>query len=61
LRCIFGVSNLKVKAGGTGLGLYLSKKIAELLLKGSVSVESLLGQGSTFGIKIPRGNSLFFK
>ena len=46
-------SHLKVKAGGTGLGLYLSKKITESILHGSVFVESHLGEGSTFGINIP--------
>jgi len=46
-------THLKVKAGGTGLGLYLTKKITEQLLHGRVSVESQLGQGSTFAVKIP--------
>ncbi|KAA3607215.1 MAG: PAS domain S-box protein [Planctomycetota bacterium] len=46
-------SHLRVKAGGTGLGLYLTKKIAEELLQGQVFVESELGAGSTFGLRIP--------
>lgn len=46
-------SHLRVKAGGTGLGLYLTKKISGELLHGSVTVESQLGKGSTFGLKIP--------
>ena len=37
---------------GTGLGLSLSKRLAELL-HGSVAVESELGAGSTFFLKIP--------
>ncbi len=39
--------------GGTGLGLTLCLKLAELL-GGSISVDSELGQGSTFWVKIPR-------
>ena len=46
-------SHLRVKAGGTGLGLYLTKKITTELLKGSVAVESQLGKGSTFSLTIP--------
>lgn len=47
-------SPLKSKAPGTGLGLYLTKKIATELLEGTVSVESEYGKGSTFVLKIPR-------
>ena len=38
---------------GTGLGLPLSKKLAELL-GGSIAVESAIGQGSVFSVTIPR-------
>jgi PAS domain S-box-containing protein len=46
-------SHLRVKAGGTGLGLYLTKKLAIDVLRGDVSVESIEGQGSTFTITFP--------
>jgi len=38
---------------GTGLGLYLTKRLAEDILHGSVGVESELGRGSKFILKIP--------
>ena len=47
-------SPMKVKAGGTGLGLYLTKKLATETLGGSVSVESKLDVGSKFIVKIPK-------
>ncbi len=43
---------LQRKVKGTGLGLPLAKKLAELL-GGSVSVESTPGVGSTFSTRIP--------
>jgi signal transduction histidine kinase/CheY-like chemotaxis protein len=46
-------SRIQRKVKGTGLGLPLSKKLAELL-GGGVSVESELQIGSTFSVSIPR-------
>jgi signal transduction histidine kinase len=43
---------LQKKAKGTGLGLPLSRRLAQLL-GGDVSVQSELGKGSTFTVSIP--------
>jgi signal transduction histidine kinase len=47
-------THLRVKTGGTGLGLYLTKKLATDVLRGDLSIKSREGQGSTFTITIPR-------
>ena len=47
-------SKLRVKSGGSGLGLHLVKKIATHVLKGDVSVESRYGEGSIFGLHIAK-------
>ena len=46
-------SHLRIKTLGTGLGLYLTRKILAQLLGGKISVTSQLGQGSTFAITVP--------
>ncbi|MDW8300345.1 MAG: ATP-binding protein, partial [Anaerolineae bacterium] len=49
-RRIRNKDNLRVR--GNGLGLYIVKRVAELH-GGDAWVESAVGQGSTFYIKIP--------
>jgi PAS domain S-box-containing protein len=39
--------------GGTGLGLYLCRKLAEMM-GGRIWVESKYGEGSTFNVELPR-------
>jgi signal transduction histidine kinase len=46
-------SHLRVKAGGTGLGLYLTRKLVTDILRGEVSVQSREGEGSTFSLRLP--------
>jgi signal transduction histidine kinase len=45
-------SPIQKRLRGTGLGLSLSKRLAELL-GGDISVESDLGAGSTFSVRLP--------
>jgi two-component system, sensor histidine kinase and response regulator len=42
------------KRSGSGLGLHLSRRIAEAH-RGSISVQSEPGQGSTFTVRLPKG------
>jgi len=44
---------MQSRVKGTGLGLPLSKRLAELL-GGSIAVQSALGQGSVFSVTVPR-------
>ena len=45
-------NDLQAKVKGTGLGLPLSRRLAELL-GGSISVKSEVGLGSTFFVRLP--------
>ena len=47
-------THLKIKSGGAGLGLYLTRKLVVDLLQGDIEVESRLGVGTTFQIHLPR-------
>jgi len=47
-------SPLAIKTPGTGLGLYLTRKLATEVLGGTVSVNSRPGMGSTFSLKAPK-------
>ncbi len=46
-------SPLSSKVVGTGLGLYLTKKLVTEILKGEVRAASRYGHGSTFSMRIP--------
>lgn len=46
-------SPLTLKTSGTGLGLYLTNKLARDFLRGDIDVKSEHGKGSTFILKIP--------
>ena len=43
----------KAMGEGSGLGLHISKQIIEKH-KGSITISSILGQGTTFSIKLPK-------
>ena len=45
------------KAAGTGLGLSVSRQLVRLL-DGDISVESVVGEGSTFTVTLPIGSTL---
>lgn len=47
-----GDAGLTQRVGGTGLGLAISKSLVELH-GGTISAESVVGQGSTFHVRLP--------
>jgi two-component system phosphate regulon sensor histidine kinase PhoR len=42
------------QAYGTGLGLYLVKHLVEVIHGGKIWVESEVGKGSTFFVRVPK-------
>jgi signal transduction histidine kinase len=46
-------SGVQKDATGTGLGLYLTRKLVDEVLDGELSVESSEGEGTIFGIHLP--------
>lgn len=46
-------NKLSVKSGGAGLGLYLTRKLLETVLNGSISVESEIDKGTIFTVTVP--------
>jgi signal transduction histidine kinase len=46
-------SPIKIKVSGTGLGLYLARKLAREVLRGDIRFESEYGKGSKFIMEVP--------
>jgi PAS domain S-box-containing protein len=47
-------SPMRITEAGTGLGLYLTRKLTAEVLDGSLRMESSLGKGSTFYLTLPK-------
>ncbi len=54
----YRVNKDKQMAAGTGLGLPLAKHIVEDVHAGRLTVESVLGQGSTFIVSLPSAGQM---
>ncbi len=52
-------SPLKIQTTGTGLGLYLTKKLVSDILQGEVTASSTYGKGSIFTLRIPKAITKF--
>ena len=51
---MYRAKNIREKAEGTGLGLYLLKKIVEQVARGKIWFESKENRGTTFYIELPK-------
>ena len=51
-RFVRGDAGLTQRVGGTGLGLAISKSLVELH-GGTIAVDSVVGRGSTFTMRLP--------
>lgn len=49
-----GQSARESPEGGSGIGLFLTKKLITTVLGGEVTVETAVGEGSTFTLRLPR-------